>query len=161
MAPDLAEKVRQNEISLDRAERIIRDREAEARRIEQARKEAAAQPEPTVVDIRHGDFREVLADLADIDAIITDPPYPHEYIPLLADLAAWADKVLKPDGMTVTVTRQRLTAREKAAESSGAGPCQSRPHCRSLPETIQRVTLVTRAVFAGDGRFSRAPGVTA
>jgi alkyl hydroperoxide reductase subunit AhpC len=38
------------------------------------------------VDIRVGDFRDALADLHDIDAIITDPPYPHEFIPLLADL---------------------------------------------------------------------------
>jgi 16S rRNA G966 N2-methylase RsmD len=98
-APDLAEKVKAGHLAIDRAERIIRDREAEQRRIEQARREAAAQPAPAVVDIRAGDFREVLSDLHDIDAIITDPPYPHEFIPLLGDLAAWADKVLKPDGV--------------------------------------------------------------
>lgn len=98
-APDLLAKVDSGELSGDRAERIIRDRIAERARIEQARKEAEAQPEPTRVDIRHGDFREVLADVADVDAIITDPPYSREYLPLLADLAAWADKVLKPDGV--------------------------------------------------------------
>jgi 16S rRNA G966 N2-methylase RsmD len=105
-APDLAEKVRAGQLAIDRAERIIRDREAEARRIEQARQEAAAQPAPTIVDIRVGDFREVLADLHDIDAIITDPPYPHEFIPLLGDLAAWADKVLAPDGVLAVLMGQ-------------------------------------------------------
>jgi 16S rRNA G966 N2-methylase RsmD len=105
-APDLAEKVRAGQLAIDRAERIIRDREAEQRRIEQARQEAAAQPAPATVDIRAGDFREVLADLQDIDAIITDPPYPHEFIPLLADLAAWADKVLKPDGILAVLMGQ-------------------------------------------------------
>ena len=58
------------------------------------------------MDIRVGDFREVLADLHDIDAVITDPPYPHEFIPLLGDLAAWADKVLKPDGVLAVLMGQ-------------------------------------------------------
>jgi 16S rRNA G966 N2-methylase RsmD len=109
-APDLLSKREESSsdkrISLGRAERIIRDREAEQRRIEQARAEAAAQPEPTIVDIRVGDFRDVLADLRDIDAIITDPPYPHEFIPLLEDLAAWADKVLTPDGVLAVLMGQ-------------------------------------------------------
>lgn len=105
-APDLLPKVDSGELSGDRAERIIRDRIAEQKRIEQARREAEAQPEPSRVDIRHGDFREVLADLADVDAIITDPPYPREYLPLLADLATWADKVLKPDGVLAVLMGQ-------------------------------------------------------
>jgi 16S rRNA G966 N2-methylase RsmD len=93
-------------MALDRAERIIRDREAEQRRIEQARREAAAEPVPTRVDIRHGDFREVFADLSGIDAVITDPPYPREFLPLLADLAAWADKVLTPEGVLAVLMGQ-------------------------------------------------------
>lgn len=105
-APDLAEQVKAGKMALDRAERIIRDRIAEKARIEQARKEAQAQPEAARVDIRHGDFREVLADLADVDAIITDPPYPREFLPLLADLATWADKMLKPDGVLAVLMGQ-------------------------------------------------------
>ena len=73
-APDLAEKVKTGEMPLDRAARIQRDREAERRRVEQARQAAAAQPEPPRIDLRLGDFRDVLADLSDVDAIITDPP---------------------------------------------------------------------------------------
>ena len=105
-APDLAEKVMAGDVALDRAERIIRDRDAEQRRVQQARREAEAQPEPLRVDIRHGDFREVLADLTDIDAIITDPPYPAEFLPLLDDLAAWADKVLTPEGVLMVLIGQ-------------------------------------------------------
>jgi 16S rRNA G966 N2-methylase RsmD len=105
-APDLATKVKAGTVALDRAERIVRDREAEQRRIEQARREAEAQPERTRVDIRHGDFREELADLQDVDAVITDPPYPAEYLPLLADLAGWADKVLAPDGVLAVLIGQ-------------------------------------------------------
>lgn len=105
-APDLADKVKAGTMALDRAERIIRDREAERRRIAEAKSEAAAQPQPTRIDIRHGDFREALADLTNVDAIITDPPYPAEYLPLLADLAAWADKVLAPDGILAVLMGQ-------------------------------------------------------
>lgn len=105
-APDLADKVRSGVLSLDRADRIIRDRQAEQRRVEQARHEAAAQGLPTTVDIRLGDFRKVLADLRGVDAVITDPPYGFEYLPLLGDLAAWADKVLAPDGVLVVLMGQ-------------------------------------------------------
>ena len=105
-APDLAEKVKSGDLALDRAERILRDREAEQRRIKQAKEDAENRPERPNVDIRHGDFREVLADLQDVDAVITDPPYPKEYLPLLADLAAWADKVLKPDGVLAVLFGQ-------------------------------------------------------
>jgi ParB-like chromosome segregation protein Spo0J len=105
-APDLAEQVRSGDIALDRAERVIRDRVAEQKRIEQARAEAEAQPEPIWTEVRHGDFREVLADVGDVDAIITDPPYPHEFIPLLGDLAEWADKVLTPDGVMAVLIGQ-------------------------------------------------------
>jgi 16S rRNA G966 N2-methylase RsmD len=105
-APDLAEKVKTGEIAIDRADRIIRDREAEQRRVEQAKAEAAKMGDVATVDIRLGDFRDVLADLTNVDAIITDPPYPHEFIPLLGDLATWADKVLGPDGIMAVLIGQ-------------------------------------------------------
>jgi ParB-like chromosome segregation protein Spo0J len=110
-APDLAAKVDLGEeapggIALDRAERIIRNREAEQRRVEQAKAEAAAAGMVSTVDIRHGDFRDVLADLTGVDAIITDPAYGREYLPLLADLAKWADQVLAPDGVLAVLMGQ-------------------------------------------------------
>ena len=105
-APDLAAKVKAGDLAVDRAERIIRDRESETRRVEQAKAEAAAGDVRSDVDIRHGDFREALADLRGVDAIITDPPYPAEFLPLLDDLAAWADKVLTPDGVMAVLIGQ-------------------------------------------------------
>ena len=59
-APDLAVKVKTGEIAIDRAERIIRDREAEQRRIDHAKAEAATADVVGTIDIRHGDFRDVL-----------------------------------------------------------------------------------------------------
>lgn len=105
-APDLAEKVAAGDLALDRADRIVRDREAQARRVAEAKAAAEADPEPLTVDIRHGSFTDVLADLSDVDAIITDPPYPAEFLPLLDDLAAWADKVLSPEGVLAVLMGQ-------------------------------------------------------
>lgn len=105
-APDLLPQIESGDLALDRADRIVRDRDAERRRIEQARQQQTQIEVGTRIDIRHGDFREVLADLADVDAIITDPPYPREYLPLLTDLAAWADKVLTPDGVLAVLFGQ-------------------------------------------------------
>lgn len=48
-----------------------------------------------------GDFRERLADIPDgsVDLIVTDPPYPAEYLPLWTDLAAEASRLLGPRGI--------------------------------------------------------------
>jgi hypothetical protein len=62
---------------------------------------------PTHVQIRHGDFREVLGDLrGQVDAIITDPPYPAEYVPLFGDLARIAAELLKPSGVLIAYSGQ-------------------------------------------------------
>jgi len=60
------------------------------------------------LDIRYGDFREVLADLPDqsVDIILTDPPYPQEYLPLWDDLGKFAARVLKPTGVLLAYSGQ-------------------------------------------------------
>ena len=104
--PALAAKVEAGEISLDRAERIIRDREAEQKRIAEAQRQAEQVDIGTSVDIRHGDFRHALNDITDVDAIITDPPYPQEFIPLMDDLGQLAARILKPNGLLVVLMGQ-------------------------------------------------------
>lgn len=85
---------------------------------EAAAEERRAQPtEPHTihgsVDIRLGDFRDVLADLPDgcVDAIITDPPYPAEFIPLFGDLGKLAARILAPHGVLVAMTGQSWLGR--------------------------------------------------
>jgi len=60
------------------------------------------------LDIRRGDFREVLSDIPDhsVDIILTDPPYPQEYLPLWDDLGAFAARVLKPTGVLLAYSGQ-------------------------------------------------------
>lgn len=98
-----------------RLARVAREAAAEKRR---------AQPvEPVTttpgVEIRHGDFREVLADLRDVDAIITDPPYPREFWALYEDLAVIARRILKPDGILAVMTGTRLEMLDNVDASMG------------------------------------------
>jgi len=85
--------------SLGRVRRIARDRRAKRS------KPPRAAPDPNT-DLRHGDFREVLADIepGSVDLILTDPPYPKEFLPLWADLGAFAARVLKPDGLLAAMS---------------------------------------------------------
>lgn len=98
-APDLADKVVAGQIALDAAEKELRVRQAKesylARQAEWDRRANSAGDRWRVL---HGDFRDMLADLEDgsVDAIVTDPPYPDEFLPLWADLAQHAERVLRP-----------------------------------------------------------------
>jgi len=52
------------------------------------------------------DFRNVDVKPNSIDAIITDPPYGIEFIPLYKDLSAFASKVLKPNAPCIVMIGQ-------------------------------------------------------
>lgn len=92
------------EISVKRLLRVARESTAEQRRQEPV--------EPITIedgiDIRHGDFRDVLSDLPpdSVDAIITDPPYPFEFIGLFTDLGDLAARVLTRTGVLAALTGQ-------------------------------------------------------
>jgi len=60
----------------------------------------------TDIIIKKGDFKEVLSDVYNIDAIITDPPYPKEYIQCWSDLSLYAKNHLKEDGFLVAYSGQ-------------------------------------------------------
>lgn len=60
------------------------------------------------IDFRLGDFEEVFKDIPDgsIDCIITDPPYPKEFIEVWSKLSRFAKRVLKPNGYCVAYSGQ-------------------------------------------------------
>jgi ParB-like chromosome segregation protein Spo0J len=88
-------------LGLTRAEERARTANLARIRIEAA----AGPPEHTgdAWELRTGDFRDVLADLADqsVDAVVTDPPYNNEGVPLYEPLGAFALRVLKPGRLAV------------------------------------------------------------
>lgn len=88
-----------------RTARKQRDQEAEQQRVSQIRGAGVTSDLPPS-EIRHGDFREVLSDLIEVDAIITDPPYGREHLPLLADLAIFANEALAMNGVLAVLMGQ-------------------------------------------------------
>ncbi len=60
------------------------------------------------IDFRLGDFEEVLKDIPDgsVDCIITDPPYPKEFIECWSKLSRFAKRVLKPNGYCIAYSGQ-------------------------------------------------------
>lgn len=81
--------------------RLIRDDQADLRPIPE-------RPEELLCDLRLGDFRDVLADVPDgsLDLILTDPPYPAEYLPLWTGLAQFAAAKLAPHGVLAAMSGQ-------------------------------------------------------
>ncbi len=73
-------------------------------RIENEKK--ARTDEISDIEIRKGDFKQVLSDVYNIDAIITDPPYPQEFIECFSDLALYAKEHLKKDGFIAVYSGQ-------------------------------------------------------
>jgi hypothetical protein len=53
-----------------------------------------------------GDIKTVELEPASLDAIITDPPYPKEYLPLWSDLSLFSSKYLKPGGVLLAMSGQ-------------------------------------------------------
>jgi len=83
--------------------RRIKDKEKQ-NRIKDERK--YRNEDVTNIDVRVGDFKTVLDDIYDIDAIITDPPYPLEYINCFTDLAIYAKAHVKKDGFIAVYSGQ-------------------------------------------------------
>lgn len=58
------------------------------------------------IKIRKGDFKKVLSDVKNIDAIITDPPYPKEFLQCYSDLSKYASEHLKEKGFLAAYSGQ-------------------------------------------------------
>ena len=99
---DLGDAAQSKPMDVKRAERMAREHAAQQRR---------QQPTEPVTfhgeaEFRHGDFRETLQDLTDVDAIITDPPYPREFVGLFRDLSKLASDILAPNGVLAVMVGQ-------------------------------------------------------
>jgi 16S rRNA G966 N2-methylase RsmD len=108
-APDLAEKVRSGELALDKAEkqvtrRLQTEEEQQAREIVMA--DVPSDTQGKNWKLYNGDYRERLQEIpaGSVDLIITDPPYPAEFMHLWEDLSKQAARVLKPQGILVALT---------------------------------------------------------
>jgi len=96
-------------LTVRRAEIIAREVQLERRRNARGRKVVQGRD----WEIRHGDFRLALDDVADesVDLVLTDPPYGDVALPLWSDLAELSARVLKPGRVLVALTGQRRLAK--------------------------------------------------
>jgi hypothetical protein len=62
------------------------------------------------LEMRAGDFRDVLGDVepGSVALVLTDPPYPAEYLPLWSDMAKFAAETLMPGGSLVAYCGQSI-----------------------------------------------------
>jgi len=100
--PDLAAKVDRSEKSAKSALREARERAAAAKRQEK--------PLPVLlpegIQLQHCSLTELELPEASADLILTDPPYPAEFLPRWADLGALAAKILKPGRLLIAYSGQ-------------------------------------------------------
>ena len=102
LLPKVAERIARGDAqSVKEAVRAVKQEEA-MRWVENTNPKTEL---PATIQLHTGDFREVLATLPpeSVDAIITDPPYLSEHIPLFELLAEHAARLLKPHGVLVVM----------------------------------------------------------
>jgi 16S rRNA G966 N2-methylase RsmD len=102
-------KLATGEVSINAAYKEIKKEEKKEEKIQERKKLAEEGAKKEIqIDFRLGDFEEVFADLPDgsIDCIITDPPYPYEFIEVWTKLSRFAKRVLKPNGYCIAYSGQ-------------------------------------------------------
>ena len=97
-APELAAEVKAGVTTISAASTLNERRAKQRYLTRQDLWDATANRAGDIFDVRHGDYRKIVDDVepGSVDAIITDPPYADEFMPLWSDLAELAVKVLRP-----------------------------------------------------------------
>jgi len=100
------EAVKKGELGKRKAIKQVKEKEKTDLRREAAQKGKSIKLSEQI-DLRHGDFRKVLCGLErPVDLILTDPPYPREFLPLWEDLAIFAKANLKEHGYLIAYSGQ-------------------------------------------------------
>ena len=105
---EIKEKLRSGEVSINQ---VYQDIKKEEKQIEKQIKidlikEKAIDFKNDDIEIHNIDFRELKINTGTIDLILTDPPYPAEFLHLWKDLFIMAKKVLKPNGFLIAYSGQ-------------------------------------------------------
>lgn len=106
---EVKQKLRTGEVSINAAYKEIKKEEKKEAIKEERRILAQEGSKKEIeIDFRLGDFEEVFADIKDgsIDCIITDPPYPKEFLECWSKLSRFAKRVLKPNGFCIAYSGQ-------------------------------------------------------
>lgn len=101
--PAVVERMTEGGSAINVAKQIAKEEKAERKQFILTEKMPDGMCKLYTADIRDG--LPMIAD-GSIDYIITDPPYPREYIPLYEDLSRVANRVLKPGGSMIVMVGQ-------------------------------------------------------
>jgi site-specific DNA-methyltransferase (adenine-specific) len=104
-APEIFEQVKAGGQTISEAMKRMKEVEKTSKRKAEAQKGRQVELSKQI-DLRPGDFRKVLADIQPVDLILTDPPYPREYLPLWEDLAIFTKDKLKEHGYLIAYSGQ-------------------------------------------------------
>lgn len=95
--PQVKAKLASGEISINQAHKeIVKDekREIKQQKLREAVEEIASTPDfLSVCDIRACSMADLFQGIEHLDAVITDPPYPEEFLPLYEELARHCAKI--------------------------------------------------------------------
>lgn len=105
---DLVEAIRNGKRSRRSLLLLVDEWEADTRSEERVESGLTAEPAVEELDIRRGDFREVLSGIepGSCALVLTDPPYPAEYLPLWSDLSKWSSEWLQNGGSMIAYCGQ-------------------------------------------------------
>jgi len=103
--PELIEDIDLGKESINSAHRKVKKQKVEEQRKEYA-KQSVNYVESESIEILNCDFRDACIANESIDCILTDPPYPKEYLNLWNDLGVFASKALKPGGWLIAYSGQ-------------------------------------------------------
>ena len=96
-SPEVIAKLRANEISINQAHKeIVKEekREEKHQKLRDAVEEIASTPDfLSVCDIRACSMADLFQGIQHLDAVVTDPPYPEEFLPLYEELARHCAKI--------------------------------------------------------------------
>ncbi len=101
--PAVVERMAEGGSAMGVAKQLAREEKAERKRFSLPEKMPEDMCRLYAADIRDG---LPMVEDESVDIIITDPPYPKEYIPLYEDLSKVAKRVLKPGGSLVVMVGQ-------------------------------------------------------
>lgn len=99
--PEVVDAIASGEKTVAEVKREIRAEEREA-----LRHPAPGATLPPACTLYCGDLESIALEPDSVDAIITDPPYPREHLPVYAQLARVAMRVLRPGGSLLVMTGQ-------------------------------------------------------
>ena len=97
------DKLRSGDTTIGNVFKKVKAKEKQDKVEKYAKQAESIEIKSKLIDLRFGDFMEVLNDIPDnsIDLILTDPPYPQKYLNEWTKLGEFAEKKLKDGGFLI------------------------------------------------------------